>query len=85
MKIICTTEETEGFNILDYSDPSQPIGKMVPIAQARAAPEMYTQLKRIQSWLFVDLLHPARPIDRESAAKVFHEINALLNSTIDKD
>lgn len=49
------------------------------------APDMYDQLKRIQSWLFVDLLHPERPLDRESAAKAYHEINALLNSTIDKD
>jgi len=78
-KIICTDKETQFINILDYTDPSQAVGRTVNIRIARAAPDMHTQLKRIQGWLFTDLLHADRPLDKESAAKAFHEINELLN------
>jgi len=49
------------------------------------APDMYNQLKRIQGWLYVELMRPDEPISKDSASKAYHEINDLLNSTIDKD
>lgn len=47
MTTLCTTKETDFLNILDYSDPSQPIGKTVPIALARAAPKLLEALKAL--------------------------------------
>ena len=47
---------------------------------AAAAPAMQAQLKRIEGWLFVSLLHPDAPLNRENAGKMYHEIEALLQT-----
>lgn len=79
MAILNTDKKTTHVNICDYTDPKQAIGRMVPVNIARAAPDLYDQLKRIQDWLFIDLLNPDNPINRESAGKALAEINTLLN------
>lgn len=47
MTTLCTTKETDFLNIIDYSDPSQGVGKIVPIATARAAPDLADMLERL--------------------------------------
>ncbi len=47
MTTLCTTKETDFLNIIDYSDPSQGVGKMVPIATARAAPALQKHLETL--------------------------------------
>lgn len=42
------------------------------------SPAMLETLQRVQSWLYCDLLHPDRPLDRESASKAYNEIKQLL-------
>jgi len=47
MTILCTDKHTTHINIVDYTDPSQGVGRMVPIAMARAAPELVDLLERL--------------------------------------
>jgi hypothetical protein len=48
-----------------------------------AAQDMYNTLKHVQSWLWLSLLHPDKPVCRESAAKALEEINGVLNNGIE--
>ena len=44
-----------------------------------SAPELLNQLNKIQQWLWLDLLDPDKPINRDSAAKALKEISKLIN------
>lgn len=44
---------------------------------------IYTKLKHVQSWLWLALLDPDKPICRDEAAKGLEDINLTLN-TIEK-
>lgn len=46
---------------------------------ARAAPDMLEQLQRIRGWLYNDLLRQ-EAMSKDSAAKAYHEIEALLKT-----
>ena len=48
-KMLITTHETESINILNFHDPSQPIGKTVDIKLAYHAPELLKALKTVVS------------------------------------
>ena len=79
MTILNTEKDTTHINVNDFSDSAQAIGRTVPVNIARAASDLYDQLKRVQGWLFVDLLNPDNPVNKDSAAKALAEINTLLN------
>ncbi len=83
MTTLCTTKETDFLNIIDYSDPSQGIGKMVPIATARAAPDIQKALEKLLlRW--EDYIHLIDPNDdpgyKTQAIDYGNEARALLKS-----
>lgn len=43
------------------------------------SPDLLGLLEKVQGWLYSDLIHPDKPLSRDSAGKAYHEIDALIN------
>jgi len=78
MTTLCTDKHTKFLNIIDYSNSSQGVGRMVPVALARAAPDLLSVLRRMH-----DIAVQCAPITAYGDGSAFDEYNkilALLNS-----
>lgn len=62
---------------LDYEERQKEWEDIRPILAA--APDMLEQLQRIRGWLYIDLLRQ-EAMSKDSAAKAYHEIEALLKT-----
>jgi hypothetical protein len=56
---------------------------VIEYTQEEAA-AMHTTLTRVAGWLWTDLIHPDKPLDKTSAGKALAEINGLINPIVER-